>query len=126
MTANIIMFILAAVWLRFILPGPWPFRWSWRRKPQAEQMPLETEPAPVEAPALPPALPLVVQRTDLTFERWDGKTAALGCVHCVNCKNFWFVLHLEIEPPPFCCYCGQKFKGMRVVTNEELREDQAL
>jgi ribosomal protein L37AE/L43A len=43
---------------------------------------------------------------------------------CCVCKNYWFVRRVQIEVPPFCPYCGVKFDGVALVSNEELRESQ--
>lgn len=68
-----------------------------------------------------PALP-----GQATFVRWDGEKTDVDCLRCTACKNYFWVQGAEIDPPRYCCYCGTRYDGIRVVSDEEMRDGQSL
>lgn len=60
------------------------------------------------------------------FERFDGEKVEVDCCVCCYCKNYFWTRtdHNAIERPMFCCWCGEKFSGVRECGDDEIKDAQ--
>ncbi len=47
-------------------------------------------------------------------------------VACTVCKNYFWVQHVEIQPPAFCPFCGIRFTDKKLISDEDMESKQVL
>jgi hypothetical protein len=62
-----------------------------------------------------------IRRLVVFYGKGEGQIIVNAC-GCPSCKNVVWAQRVDIEPPKFCAYCGQKFVGNDIADDTEMSE----